>query len=153
MSTTTRAPLTGRRVVSLLLIALLTAAVWWVQDRDTSPSEDRSRDVPSAQSTSGDAGTDPDSGLSLVLAGELPAEARTTLELIDEGGPFSFERDGITFENREEILPDRPRGYYREYTVETPGSDDRGARRIVAGSSGEFYWTQDHYDSFERIAR
>ena len=68
-------------------------------------------------------------------------------------GPFPEDRDGVTFENREELLPDQPRGYYREYTVPTPGSDDRGARRIVVGEGGELYWTADHYSSFSRIAR
>ncbi len=84
---------------------------------------------------------------------DLPPEAADTLELIDAGGPFPEDRDGVTFENREELLPDEPRGYYREYTVPTPGSDDRGARRIVAGDGGELYWTGDHYSSFSRIQR
>ena len=57
------------------------------------------------------------------------------------------------FQNREGILPDRPTGYYREYTVRTPGASDRGARRIVAGSDGELYWTADHYASFAKIVR
>ena len=59
----------------------------------------------------------------------------------------------MTFENREDLLPDQPLGYYREYTVPTPGSETRGARRIVAGEGGEYYWTDDHYDSFSRIER
>jgi ribonuclease T1 len=84
---------------------------------------------------------------------DLPREAKHTLQLIDEGGPFPYDQDGQTFENREGILPDRPTGYYAEYTVETPGSDDRGARRIVAGDGGERYYTEDHYDSFSRVIR
>lgn len=153
MSTGTSTTRTGRRIATWLVVALLTAAVWWIQDRADTPDADRARDTPSAQQgTSGDAGTDPDSGLASISAADLPAEARATLELIDLGGPFPYDRDGATFENREEILPEHPRGYYREYTVETPGSDDRGARRIVTGDGGELYWTQDHYDSFERIA-
>lgn len=83
---------------------------------------------------------------------DLPPEARETLRLIDQGGPFPYDQDGQTFENRERILPGRPTGYYREYTVETPGSGDRGARRIVAGKNGERYYTDDHYDSFSRVA-
>ena len=59
----------------------------------------------------------------------------------------------MVFENRERILPPRDRGYYREYTVPTPGEDDRGARRIVTGDAGQYYWTEDHYASFERIDR
>jgi ribonuclease T1 len=82
---------------------------------------------------------------------DLPREAQQTLELIGEGGPFPYDQDGQTFQNREGILPDRPQSYYAEYTVETPGSDDRGARRIVAGENGERYYTDDHYDSFSRV--
>ena len=76
---------------------------------------------------------------------------RIALALVASGGPFPYDRDGAVFRNREGILPDEPRGYYREYTVATPGSDDRGARRIVAGARGERYYTDDHYSSFRRI--
>lgn len=82
---------------------------------------------------------------------ELPEEGRRTLELIKKGGPFPYGKDGAIFHNREKILPLKPRGYYREYTVRTPGRRDRGARRIVAGARGEFYYTDDHYRSFKRI--
>jgi ribonuclease T1 len=82
----------------------------------------------------------------------LPIEASKMLALIREGGPFPHEKDGAVFGNRERLLPARPRGFYREYTVRTPGRGDRGARRIVAGDGGrEFYWTSDHYRSFQRI--
>jgi ribonuclease T1 len=83
----------------------------------------------------------------------LPAEARRTLRLIEAGGPFPYDRDGTTFQNRERRLPAQPPGYYREYTVPTPGSPDRGARRIVSGGDPpvEFYYTDDHYRSFRRI--
>jgi ribonuclease T1 len=82
---------------------------------------------------------------------DLPSEARRTLDLIRTGGPFPYSRDGTVFGNRERLLPAQARGYYREYTVVTPGSRDRGARRIVAGAGGEYYYTDDHYDSFRRI--
>ena len=82
---------------------------------------------------------------------DLPEEARQTLELIKSSGPFPHRQDGATFGNREKLLPLRARGYYREYTVKTPGARDRGARRIVAGNGGEFYYTEDHYRSFRRI--
>ena len=82
---------------------------------------------------------------------ELPKEARETLVLIRAGGPFPYSQDGRTFQNREKLLPQRGRGYYREYTVKTPGARDRGARRIVSGQGGEFYYTADHYRSFKRI--
>jgi len=99
-----------------------------------------------------DTGTDP-GGLPVVALADLPPEAAQTVDLIDAGGPYPHEQDDGVFQNREEILPDQPEGYYREYTVETPGSDDRGARRIVAGDGGELYWTDDHYASFARIER
>jgi ribonuclease T1 len=91
------------------------------------------------------------SDLDTVTVGELPEQAVDTLRLIESGGPFPYSKDGSTFGNREGILPDERSGYYREYTVETPGSDDRGARRIVTGSDGERYYTDDHYDSFREI--
>ncbi|MBE0620742.1 MAG: ribonuclease [Burkholderiales bacterium] len=89
----------------------------------------------------------------------LPGEARAVLALIKAGGPFAYAKDGSVFGNRERLLPPRSRGYYREYTVPTPGARDRGARRIVAGSgasgdvrtSGEYYYSNDHYNSFRRI--
>lgn len=86
-------------------------------------------------------------------ADSLPPEARATLQLIMDGGPFPYDRDGTVFQNREGRLPPRPRGYYREYTVETPGSPDRGPRRIVTGGRPptEFYYTPDHYRSFRAI--
>ncbi|MBP5998129.1 MAG: ribonuclease [Azonexus sp.] len=86
-----------------------------------------------------------------VAAAELPYEAQQTLVLIKNDGPFPYSRDGIVFGNYEKRLPLRQRGYYREYTVKTPGSRDRGARRIVAGRANEFYYTDDHYRSFRRI--
>ncbi|WP_059011262.1 ribonuclease domain-containing protein [Streptomyces specialis] len=83
---------------------------------------------------------------------DLPAEAHDTLDLIEAGGPFPYPQDGGTFYNREGLLPSHPTGYYHEYTVETPGSDTRGARRIVTGDSyQEDYYTADHYESFDLI--
>ncbi|WP_338144034.1 ribonuclease domain-containing protein [Nocardioides turkmenicus] len=102
----------------------------------------------------GKTGTDPESGLAWIAESDLPPEGVETLELIDAGGPFPYPgKDGSTFGNREGILPEEPSGYYAEYTVPTPGSDDRGARRIVTGEGGEFYYTEDHYESFSRIDR
>ena len=88
-----------------------------------------------------------------IPAGELPREARATLALIERGGPFPYDRDGSVFRNFEKRLPLRERGYYREYTVTTPGLTHRGARRIVAGRGGEIYYTEDHYESFRRIRK
>ena len=98
--------------------------------------------------------------LESVALSALPIEARETLTLIKRGGPFPYPRkDGSTFGNFEKRLPIKPRGYYREYTVPTPGLKHRGARRIVAGEgrcgdvrcSGEYYYTADHYKTFRRI--
>ena len=83
----------------------------------------------------------------------LPREARDTIALIQRGGPFPHRQDGSVFGNREQHLPQRPRGYYREYTVDTPGLGHRGARRIVTGGTppDAWYYTYDHYDSFRRF--
>lgn len=90
-------------------------------------------------------------GLDLVALSRLPDEAADTWALIEDGGPFPFDRDGVTFENRERILPRRERGFYREYTVPTPGEDDRGARRLVVGEDDAVFYTGDHYDSFVQV--
>lgn len=83
----------------------------------------------------------------------LPPEAIDTLQTIARGGPYPYRQDDGVFGNRERRLPSQPRGYYREYTVETPGSRDRGARRIVAGGRPptEYFYTDDHYRSFRRF--
>ena len=86
-----------------------------------------------------------------IAVAALPREARQTLQLIRKGGPYPHERDDVTFGNYERLLPQHERGYYREYTVPTPGAGTRGARRIVAGRSGEYYYSADHYRSFRRI--
>ncbi|MDH5279105.1 MAG: ribonuclease N1 [Actinomycetota bacterium] len=107
--------------------------------------------VPSSTSLPGST-TGASSG-SRTAAADLPAEARETLAAIDRGGPYPFAQDGATFHNREGLLPARPDGYYREFTVVTPGSPDRGARRIVAGDGGERYYTNDHYASFTEVTQ
>ena len=86
-----------------------------------------------------------------VALDELPEEALTVLDEIADGGPFEFDQDGRTFQNRERHLPRRDAGYYEEYTVPTPGESDRGARRIVTGECGERYYTDDHYASFRSV--
>jgi ribonuclease T1 len=95
------------------------------------------------------------SSLAAVKMAELPTQARETYELIRQGGPFPYDKDGAVFGNRERLLPGATRGYYREYTVATPGSRDRGARRIVCGGPAKAphacFYTADHYASFRQI--
>ncbi|MGQ5574562.1 ribonuclease domain-containing protein [Streptomyces sp. ECR3.8] len=87
-----------------------------------------------------------------ICYGDLPSEAHDTLDLVGQGGPFPFEQDGTVFQNREGILPGQDTGYYHEYTVITPGSPTRGARRIVTGEEyQEDYYTADHYASFDLV--
>lgn len=116
------------------------------QDRASDRVSDRSSDRASRQ------GAD---GLGTVAVGDLPAEARQTLALIREGGPYPYEKDGSVFGNYERKLPRQRRGYYTEYTVKTPRVRSRGARRIIAGGRDgrptEFYYTDDHYQTFRRI--
>lgn len=92
-------------------------------------------------------------GLSAIAAAGLPKEGRETLALIRKGGPYPYAKDGTIFSNRERVLPREPRGYYREYTVKTPGARDRGARRIICGGKQQLtcYYTGDHYASFRLI--
>ncbi|WP_461027509.1 guanyl-specific ribonuclease [Streptomyces sparsus] len=92
-------------------------------------------------------------GMETVTPKQLPPEARETLRLIERDGPYPYEKDGSVFGNFERRLPDRARGHYREYTVPTPGSPDRGARRIVAGREGERFYTSDHYESFQAVVQ
>lgn len=130
------------RLAALLLLAFL-AAEWWAT---RTPAGDPGAGVV-VESNSEAAES------AARYPSYLPPEAIATLQLIERGGPFPYDRDGTTFQNRERLLPDRPRGYYREYTVETPGSPDRGARRIVTGGRPPevYYYTDDHYRSFRQV--
>ena len=96
-------------------------------------------------------GPAPRAAVAEVELATLPPEARDTLERIRKGGPHPYAKDGAVFGNREGVLPRQKRGYYREYTVKTPHERTRGARRIIAGSAGEIYYTDDHYNHFRRI--
>jgi guanyl-specific ribonuclease Sa len=130
-------------------IALLTALVVAVA------SGWLSREVPRGASAGADAASvsERDNAAAEPVTTGLPVEARQTLRLIAAGGPFPYDRDGMTFQNREQRLPVQRPGYYREYTVLTPGSADRGARRIVSGGNPpvEYYYTDDHYRSFRQV--
>ena len=134
-----------KTLLSVVSFILVVAGAWFasgVGDDAAAPT--------TTPSTIGTAAPD---GFDTITLDELPPEALDTLALIEDGGPYPYDADDEVFQNRERLLPDRARGYYREYTVETPGSDDRGARRIVTGEEGEMYYTDDHYDSFRWIER
>jgi ribonuclease T1 len=134
-------------LVLAALMAGLVTGCGGASDTSTATTQDRAG-ISSTAST----GLDAESGLAWIAREELPPEALDTLAAIAAGPPYPYARDGITFENREGLLPEREPGYYEEFTVETPGSSDRGARRIVWGLQDELYYTADHYQSFERIA-
>ena len=117
-------------LVALLLALAVGYAVQAVND-DSSPA-------PAQQKT--------------VALSALPPQVAATLDRIRSGGPFPFPRnDGAVFHNNERHLPEEPDGYYREYTVPTPGSEDRGARRLIAGRDGRYWYTGDHYESFQQV--
>ncbi|ALN55437.1 ribonuclease domain-containing protein [Lysobacter enzymogenes] len=134
-----------RRPLWLIPVVALLALWLWSQQGARQPTGDSGASAPVAVSA-GD-------GLATSAPAFLPAEARDVLRRIADGGPFAHRQDGSTFQNRERRLPAQARGYYREYTVETPGSGDRGARRIVTGGDppSEYYYTDDHYRSFRRF--
>jgi ribonuclease T1 len=126
----------------ILLAALLVAVLLW--QRQTPAPAGTDRPTTTAPSSLGSAST---------LPAFLPPEARTTLDAIARGGSFARAQDGTVFGNYEGLLPKQPRGYYHEYTVETPGASSRGARRIIAGGEPPvvYYYTEDHYRSFRRF--
>ncbi|WP_018353505.1 ribonuclease domain-containing protein [Longispora albida] len=139
---------TGLLLAGLLVLAAIAGAVLIGKYSGTPDAR------PTATATAVvSASATPSSRLATISAAELPAEARDTLALIDQGGPFPYRQDGVVFENRENRLPKRAGGYYHEYTVKTPGERDRGPRRIVVGSDGDTYYTADHYASFRHVLR
>lgn len=157
-------------VVAVLFLALL-AGAWYLTRGGAAPAPTSTstgkatstgeatatqptRGATKVTSTTKATGNDPESGLPWVAPAELPSQARDTIALIDAGGPYPYPgKDGSTYRNLNGVLPKKADGYYKEYTVKTPGESDRGARRIVVGKGGEFYYTGDHYDSFSRIQR
>ena len=133
------------RILILAVVAALAAHTAWRGDRASDAADAYQETTDTAGQATQDAPARSHAW--------LPPEALDTLALIESGGPFPYDRDGTVFQNRERRLPDQPRGHYREYTVPTPGSPDRGARRIVTGGDppAEFYYTDDHYRTFRRI--
>lgn len=138
-----------RGLLALVGILLVGGLVWWAQHPTGGTAYSGSSSPVSAEPGQGATATGV--GEDEVALADLPAEAAVVVRAIHAGGPFRYDRDGITFGNREGLLPARERGYYREYTVPTPGESDRGARRIVAAADGTLYWSDDHYASFRRI--
>lgn len=140
-----------RRNAWLLLALVLVAGwIWWRAPAPDAPPGPAGAPPVVAEPASSPA---PDAAIATI-----PREAFDTLRLIERGGPFPYRQDGGTFGNRERLLPLRERGWYREYTVSTPGARDRGARRIVTGggipgerAASEFFYTADHYRSFRRF--
>ena len=146
-----------RTLLPLLLAAGLLGGCQSPGQAQTSQTQtSQTQATPRQTPSSGTVARDPESGLAWVAVGALPREGQQLLGVVARGGPFRYSRDGVTFGNREGLLPRQTRGYYREYTVRTPGEGDRGARRIVCGgqpetSTAECYYTADHYASFRRI--
>jgi ribonuclease T1 len=146
---------TRRPLLALLLLGVLLAGGYLLSALRTDDSS-RGGSGPAATASADRSGSvaSPShgaDGLPTVRSSDLPVQAQQVLRLIDAGGPFPYPQDGTVFGNVERLLPVHLRGWYREYTVPTPGSPDRGARRIVAGQDGARYYTADHYDSFARI--
>ena len=139
-----------RRVVALLVGALALAGCAAPGSPDTRAGSAAAAPTDTTEAA-GLAPEVPTTDLPTVAVVQLPAEGVRTLELIRDGGPYPYSKDGATFSNREQLLPAQPRGFYAEYTVVTPGSDDRGARRIVAGDDGSRFYTSDHYASFREV--
>ncbi|WP_433801523.1 ribonuclease domain-containing protein [Actinomycetospora sp. CA-084318] len=133
--------LTRRLLIATLLAALIGLVPAAACAAPTAPAAGTVTSVASAVPGS-------DSGLPVRALSSLPSQTTDTVRLVQRGGPFPYRQDGVVFQNREGVLPARAAGYYHEYTVVTPGSSDRGARRIVTGSQGEYYYTGDHYESF-----
>jgi ribonuclease T1 len=136
----------------VLVIALIVGyAISALHDSGTGRSKTSSpATTSSAVSTPSRSGTSLQSS-DIVALSSLPAQAGATVALIEQGGPFPYPQDGVVFNNAEKLLPQHPRGFYHEYTVPTPGAGDRGARRIVTGKDGSYYYTGDHYESFVRV--
>jgi ribonuclease T1 len=146
---------TRRPLLALLLLGVLLAGGYLLSALRSDDSSPRGSG-PAATASAGrsGSGTSPSrgaDGLATVRSSDLPVQAQQVLRLIDAGGPFPYPQDGTVFGNVERLLPVHPRGWYREFTVPTPGSPDRGARRIVAGQDGTRYYTADHYESFAHI--
>lgn len=142
-----------RPLVALIVLLVALAVGYTVRAADDHHSAPPSTSGPASGPASGSPSRPAPSGTGTGVAlSSLPPQAGATVALIRAGGPFPYPRnDGVVFHNNEHRLPTRTDGYYREYTVPTPGTDTRGARRIITGRDGEFYYTADHYEHFVRV--
>jgi ribonuclease T1 len=144
-------------VLLIIAVVLLVAGLWGVRTTQSTHADFAPPSTPAA-STAAAANTTlarPHAASNAhSLPAFLPPEAHNTIELIQRGGPFPYRHDGSVFGNRERLLPQRPRGYYHEYTVDTPGASSRGARRIVTGGTPPdiWYYSDDHYQSFKSFS-
>lgn len=140
----------GRRLtVALVGLIALVVVGWFVKDNVSRTAPSGSSPTGTISASTGGVPGAKSSGLEVQALSKLPPEAAKTWKLIESKGPFPYPRnDGVTFENREKRLPQQKSGYYKEYTVPTPGSPDRGARRLITGSSSEVFYTGDHYSTF-----
>jgi ribonuclease T1 len=148
-----RRPLLALIVLIVLLLAGYAAKALDGQSHSSPPRSGSVTAAPRPGSAAGPtapAGTAANARGLAPLSG-LPAQARQTVLLIERGGPFPYRQDGVIYNNLEHQLPSEPRGYYHEYTVVTPGSPDRGARRIITSAGGAFYYTANHYASFVAV--
>jgi ribonuclease T1 len=130
-----------RRVTAALVGLLMLVAGGWVSHHALADPPTGGRPVAVAST----------SGLQVRGLSQLPPQATQVWQLIRHGGPFPYRQDGGMFGNREDRLPSRQAGYYREYTVPTPGEDDRGPRRLITGGADELYYTGDHYVTFVAV--
>ncbi len=134
--------MSSRRRISAALIGLLVLVVaGWVGQRVLVH-------LPDSGSASARLAVPSSAGVPVQALSQLPPQAAQVWQLIQHGGPFPYRQDGVVFGNRERRLPPRQSGFYREYTVPTPGEHDRGARRLITGGAAELYYTGDHYSSF-----
>ena len=134
-----------RPQLALLALVLAVAVGYGVDAVHTSSSSSNS------SSTSSASRTDAAPAIGTVALSSLPVQVAQTIRLIRAGGPYPYSEDGVVFDNNEHLLPAQRHGYYHEYTVTTPGASDRATRRIVTGADGAYFYTSDHYESFERV--
>ncbi len=149
-----RVSFVGRHFMALCVAVLVVVLLAAIAGCGTATSAgSATTDIGTVATTPLPTSFDRSDGYATIAYTDLPKQAKETVRLIDAGGPYPYRKDGSVFSNREKLLPRKGSGYYREYTVDTPGSSDRGTRRIIQGKDGTMYYTDDHYRSFRRIQR